>query len=173
VKLFNRIINRHLRFDLLQQLPSIDAKLIARNMLAQAYTFTYYNPTGRYRLKLSNKSEREVALTLLMFNRKYKNLVSQGDISDRSRMGNQSCFRNEQLAGVPFTYSEDFVLPVFGLFECDFIYLANPPHEFEKTLRDKVDMSRDLLMHLDKQLDLQIAVFRILSEYLVISSDQL
>jgi hypothetical protein len=55
------------------------------NYLGQAYNFTYYNPNGHYKLKLSNKPEKEVALTLLMYNRKFKLLVQQGDITDRSK----------------------------------------------------------------------------------------
>lgn len=90
VRLFNRIINRHLRYDLIQLLPTIESKIIAMNYLGQAFSFTYFNPTGRYKLKLSNKPERDVALTLLMFNRKYKLLVQQGDVTDRSRNGNKS-----------------------------------------------------------------------------------
>lgn len=173
VRLFNRIMNRHLRYDLLQYLPNIESKLIAHKHLGAAYTFTYYNPTGRYKLKLSNKPEREVAMSLLMYNRKYKLLVKQGDITDRSKMGNQSCFRNEKLSGESFTYTENFILPSHGLFECDFVYLVNPPHQDERTSEDKQDMIKDLILSLDGNIENQITAFRVLSEYLVLSSEQL
>ena len=173
VTLFNRIVNRHLRNDLIQLLPTYDAKLIAMHQLSSAFSFTYYNPTGHYKLKLSNPVEREVALTLLMFNRKFKILVDQGDVTDRSKMGNRSWFRNEKLSGVSFTYDENFVLPAFGTFECDFIYLLNPPHKDEQTSEEKLDMIKDLLMSLEGNLEQQIISFRALSEYLVISSKQL
>jgi len=90
ISLFNRVINRHFKQDILQSLHSLEAKLSVKEYLGEAYTFNYYNPTGHYRLRLSNKAEREVALTLLMFNRKYSQLVAQGIITDKSKMGNQS-----------------------------------------------------------------------------------
>ena len=89
-RIFNRILNRHLRFDILQSLPNADTKSIAQKYLGHAYNFCYFNPTGHYRLQLSSQPEREVALTLLMFNRKYKQLVAEGVVTDRSKMGNQS-----------------------------------------------------------------------------------
>lgn len=171
VRLFNRILNRHLRYDLLQYLPNVDSKLIAMNHLGQSYNFTFYNPTGHYKLKLSNKPERDVALSLLMFNRKSKLLISQGDVSDRSKMGNQSCFRNERLDGVGFVYNEDFILPHQGVFECDFVYLINPPQQDEVTHKDKLDMIKDLLLSLEDNLTAQISTFRTLSELIVLSSD--
>lgn len=166
-------MNRHLRYDLLQYLPNVESKLIAHKHLGASYTFTYYNPTGRYKLKLSNKPEREVAMTLLMFNRKYKLLVKQGDVTDRSKMGNQSCFRNEKISGESFTYTENFILPSHGLFECDFVYLVNPPHKDERTSDDKQDMIKDLILSLEGNVENQITAFRVLSEYLVLSSEQL
>lgn len=143
------------------------------NYLGQAFNFNYYNPTGHYKLKLSNKPEKEVALTLLMFNRKYKLLVQQGDITDRSRNGNKSCFRNEKLGGVPFIYNENFILPDHGILECDFVYLLNPPHKDEQTSEDKVDMIKDLILTMEGSIENQITSFRALSEFLVLSSDQL
>lgn len=110
-------MNRHFRFDLLQYLDNIETKQIAHKHLGEAYKFTFYNPTGHYKLKLSNKPERDVAITLLMFNRKYKLLVKQGDVTDRSKFGNQSCFRNEKISGASFMYTEDFILPHHGTFE--------------------------------------------------------
>lgn len=63
---------------------------MTQKILGEAYKFTYFNPTGHYRLKLSNSSDREVAMTLLMLNRKYKLLVNQGVVTDHSKVGNQS-----------------------------------------------------------------------------------
>ena len=173
VRLFNRIINRHLRYDLIQLLPTIESKTIAMNYLGQAFNFNYYNPTGHYRLKLSNKPEKEVAQTLLMFNKMYRLLVQQGDIADRSRNGNKSCFRNEKLGGVSFVYQENFILPDHEVFECDFVYLLNPPHKDEQTSEDIIDMIKDLILTMEGNIDNQITSFRALSEYLVLSWDQL
>ena len=60
------------------------------NYLGESFLFTYFNPTGHYKLRLSNPADREVAMTLLMFNRKYKLFTEKGDVTDRSKMGNQS-----------------------------------------------------------------------------------
>lgn len=142
-------------------------------LLGNAYSFNYFNPTGHYKLKLSNNADRDVALTLLMFNRKYKLLVDQGVVTDRSRMGNRSCFRNEKTNGVPFVYDEEYVLPEHGYFECDFVYLLNPPHKEEGTTEEKLDMIKDLILSLEGNLSQQIISFQALSEYLVLSSRQL
>lgn len=173
IRLFNRVMNRHFRYDIFQYLPNIESKQIAMKYLGESYCFTYYNPTGHYKLKLSNKQEREVALTLLMFNHKYKLLVSQGDVTDRSKMGNQSWFRNEKLSGVSFVYTEEFTLPNHGTFECDFIYLINTPHQGDETSQEKQDMVKDILLSFENDTDSQISAFRVLSEYMVLSSTQL
>lgn len=162
-----------MRYDLLQELPTTDAKLIAMKQLGAAYTFNYYNPTGHYKLKLSNPIERDIALTLLMFNRKHKLLVTSGDVTDRSKMGNSSCFRNECLSGVAFIYDENFILPTHGTFEFDFIYLLNTPHQDEQTSDEKLDMMKDLILSLDGNVEHQILAFKAFSEYIVLSSTQL
>lgn len=171
--LFNRVVNRHLRYDLVQQLPTVDAKQITMKQLGSAYTFNYFNPTGHYELKLANPVERDVAVTLLMFNRKYKLIVDQGDVTDRSKNGNRSCFRNEKLSGVSFNYDENFILPTHGTLECDFIYLLNTPHMDEQTADGKLDMMKDLILSLEGNIEQQITSFRAFSEYLVMSSTQL
>ena len=72
-----------------------------------------------------------------------------------------------------FVYNEDFILPSFGILECDFIYLINPPHKDGQTLEEKQDMIKNLLLALEGKVEQQIAVFRSMSEYLVLSSEQL
>lgn len=172
VSLFNKIVDRHLRYDLIQLLPSYDSKQSAMKLLKGAYTFNYFNPTGHYRLKLSNQVERDVAVTLLMFNRKYKQFVEQGN-PDTSQMGNLSWFRNEKTNGVPFVYNEEYVLPEQGYFEWDFVYLWTPPSKEGETPEDKLDMIKDLILSLEGNLEHQITSFKAISEYLVLSSRQL
>lgn len=70
-------------------------------------------------------------------------------------------------------YSEDLILPEHGIFEFDFVYLVNPPHKDEQTSEEKLDMIKDLLMTLEGNIEYQIKAFRALSEYLVLSSEQL
>mmetsp|Transcript_24544 Transcript_24544/g.24399 ORF Transcript_24544/g.24399 Transcript_24544/m.24399 type:complete len:149 (-) Transcript_24544:351-797(-) len=114
-------------------------------------------------------------------------------------MGNKSCFRNEKLIynnsstfegiistgdadssagdstkkGLPFIYSEDFVLPKYGTLECDFIYLVNPPLKEEETSEEKQDLIKNLLLGIEGETEKQIAAFVAFSEYLVLSSEQL
>lgn len=173
VTLFNRIANRHLRYDLIQTLSTYDSKLLAMKYLAGSFNFNYYNPTDHYKLKLGNPVEREVALTLLMFNRKAKFAIDAGEATDRSKFGNRSWFRNEKLDGVSFVYDQNFILPHFGIFECDFVYVTTAPHKEEKTAEDKLDMIKDLLQSLEGNVKQQIKSFKALSEYLVLSSRQL
>jgi len=41
---------------------------------------------------------------------------------------------------LPFTYTSDFILPSYGILECDFIYLINPPIKSEETSEEKQDL---------------------------------
>ena len=199
ISLFNRIINRHFRFDILQSLNNLETKQSVMDYLGESYNFNYHNPTGHYRLRLNNKSEREVALTLLMFNRKYSSLIGQGILTDKSKMGNQSWFRNEKLihknslsygssllspevdpetgefkeSGIPFIYNENFILPDYGILECDFIYLVNPPIKSDETSEEKQDLIKNTLLEVEGKVDLQISIFKSFSEYLALSSEQL
>lgn len=147
-------------------------------MLGNAFHFNYFNPTGHYSIKLSNQVEREVALTLLMLNRKYKQIIEGGDAkryigTDRSKYGNLSWFRNERISGVSFIYDENFVLPTHGTFEWDFVYLLNTPAPEDETSEDKIEMIKDVILTFEGNLDQQITAFRAFSEYLALSSDQL
>ena len=197
--LFNRIVNRHFRKDLLQSLHNVEAKSSVKEYLGEAYNFNYYNPTGHYKLRLSNKAEREVALTLLMLNRKYSQLVKEGILSDRSKLGNKSCFRNEFLIfksfnpyttpsmisndidtdsgesknRTPINIWDGFILPKYGILEWDFIYLVDPPIKDEETSEEKQDLIKNLLLEIEGKIDLQILLFKSISEYLVLSSEQL
>lgn len=47
-------------------------------------------------------------------------------------MGNKSSFRNEKHNGMPFAMDIDYQLPESGIFEFDFVYLADKPQESEQ-----------------------------------------
>mgnify|MGYP006101146365 CR=1 FL=1 len=85
--------------------------------------FSPFNPNGRYRLDLSNEVERRVAKTLIVINKGIAAKISAKEISDRSKRGNMSSFRNETING----YCDkdlDFntwAVPQQGIFKFDFV----------------------------------------------------
>lgn len=104
-----------------------DSKIHIPRILGDAYAFTYFNPTGHYRLNLAYASQRIVAETILLLDYKHKLLIEDKQIVDKSKHGNQSCFRNEKFNEVPFVFSPDWELPTSGVFEFDFVHLDFRP----------------------------------------------
>lgn len=96
--------------------------------MKHAYFFSFWNPSCRYELNLSNPIERDIAITLIVMNKQVIKRITQGELVDRSQVGNKSCFRNEKHNGMSFVMDPDYQLPETGLFECDFVYLADRPY---------------------------------------------
>ena len=141
------------------------------NALDASFLFTYFNPSGRYRLNLSNSYEREVAQTLLILNKEAVAMVEAGERADRSQTGNASCFRNESLSGLPFVWSEAWKLPPNGLLEFDFVYLVFPPDP--KLQVASLESLMPIFTREDTPIELKLKVFKIMAEFLVLSAEQL
>ena len=106
-----------------------------------AYFFSYWNPNGHYILNLSNKIEREIAITLIVQNKQVIKRISAGERADRSQYGNKSCFRGERLNGQSFQVTqEDWGLTESGVLEFDFINLMDRPGPEEILSDDKFDL---------------------------------
>ena len=95
-----------------------------QKVAGDAFTFSSYNPTGHYFLKLDNPVHRDVAKVLLYINKQNFDRIVKGEAFDRSQWGNKSCFRNETINKGELRWSPAFVLPQTGIFEFDFIYLT-------------------------------------------------
>jgi len=127
----NAIQDRHLRFAIAAQVAPEGANAVNRYLSAltskmggaPVLYFSPFNPNGRYRLDLSNEIERRVAKNLIVINKGIQARIVAKELSDRSKRGNQSCFRNETINGY-CDKDMDFntwAVPQQGIFKFDFV----------------------------------------------------
>jgi hypothetical protein len=64
--------------------------------MGNAFNFSFWNPTGHYKLNLQHPIEREVAMMIIVINKEANRRILAGEMSDKSQMGNKSCMRNER-----------------------------------------------------------------------------
>ena len=57
---------------------------------------------------------------------------------DRSKKGNQSCFRNESINGFKFEINSHWKLPPTGIFQFDFVTFAQQPSADELSPADDI-----------------------------------
>ena len=128
------VIDRHLRFAIgvqarhngeLGMLGCLSS--VKKRLGTSTFYFSNNNPNGRYKLILDDPCQREVTRCLLLINRRVNQKITTKQLFDRSQMGNQSCFRNEKINGVPFTWRKTWKLPANGVFEFDFVTLDQRP----------------------------------------------
>jgi hypothetical protein len=105
-------------------------------MGASAFYFSNLNPTGRYKLKLDDPVQRQVAKSLVFINRRVNKKIAAKEMFDRSQGGNQSCFRNERVNGYKFVWYKAWTPPQSGTFECDFVCLDQRP-SIDKVAHDR------------------------------------
>lgn len=95
--------------------------------MGKAFYFNFWNPNGHYELNLGNPIERDIAVTLVVFNKEQSKRIINGERADRSQSGNKSCFRNEKMNGQIFQMQSDWILPHNGLLEFDFVHVNDRP----------------------------------------------
>ena len=128
--LMNRIVDRHNRFAVVTHYQKAQRTLISKiafKMSRPAYCFNYWNPNGHYELNLANPIERDIAVTLFVWNKESYKRIAAGERADRSQMGNKSCFRNERFNSKAFIMQPEWQVPQDGVFEFDFMYLMDEP----------------------------------------------
>ena len=76
--------------------------------MGPAMNFNFWNPTGHYNLNLGIQEQREIAKIILILNKQVFNLITAGELKDRSQTGNKSYLRNEKLSGGLFQWTPDF-----------------------------------------------------------------
>ena len=167
--LYGKILDKQVRYKLFALLDN-EAMSLIQNYIGQAYNFTYFNPGGHYKLKLSNIAERDVALQILHLNFEYLKAVNEGEKIDTSKWGNSSCFRNESLDGIKFQYMPGWNLPRQGVFEFDFVYLMCNPEESEEISSEVYDKVKSFLRGVEAPIVEKIEIFRSIAEYSTFSS---
>jgi hypothetical protein len=93
--LMNSIMDRHNRYAIAAQANYEDEQgtMLLLSQLKQeigtnAYYFSSFNPTGRYRLNLNIEVQRNIAKNLLVMNKKMYAMVKAKEIVDKSQIGN-------------------------------------------------------------------------------------
>lgn len=106
---FWNLLDRHNRFLLLEPLP-LENRRHVRKKLGELYDFSPLNPTGHYKLTLTNPFEKTLAKFLLNFNQQGNSLMEKGELADRSQNGNKSFLRNESLNQTNFKWDMGKIL---------------------------------------------------------------
>ena len=104
--------DRHIRFAIAaqaymdsEQLMMMLMSQVKKDMGTSQFYFSVFNPTGRYKLNLNVGYQRDVAKVLMVMNKKVQPMIKAKEITDRSQIGNQSCFRNERINNHKFEMS--------------------------------------------------------------------
>lgn len=152
--------------------------------------FTPLNLNGHYRIDLSNSTElysimsnyRSIMEGLLEMNKNIVKLMEKNRLYDRSMHGNKCCFRNESLQlplnsadsalAKDFIITKDWKILKEGVLTFDFVclYLSRnqtpmTPEQFDNFLE---------IFNSDKcSIEEKIRMFKLISEYIWITSDQL
>jgi hypothetical protein len=146
-------------------------------MLGHSVDFTYFNPSGHYKLKLSNTLDRELALSLMLIDLEHSKKIARGERTDRSQKGNKSCLRNEVINGLTIMdgYKPgEFILPTQGFFEFDFVFL--PHNDPLLTLSDlELENTLKFFQEYGSSVDISTMIrgYRVFSEYLTLTCEQL
>ena len=130
---------------------------ISCHILTNQYNTSYVasllltvNPSGHWRLDLSNKVQRSVMMQLIALNLSESKASKRARRGDTSQKGNYCNFRNEKLADEEVEVNIDFTksLPWTGVLEFDYITTTRPPPEAEiisdedfSTLMQDLDLS--------------------------------
>jgi Ran GTPase-activating protein (RanGAP) involved in mRNA processing and transport len=103
------------------------------------YKFNYNNPTGRWKLDLSNRECRWIASQFGIINgEEQDHSKTQSGRGDTSQHGNWTNFRNEKYKGLPFVLTTIFFedLPHEGRLEFDYV-MTMPPTRCRHTVCSK------------------------------------
>lgn len=122
-------------------------------------SFNVSNPTGKYRLNMSNSIDRRILMRILEINKYEKKLRQQWKLLDVSQHGEkaqpmQGNFRNVKLNHLPVVMDVSWQFPRLGILEFDFVITRRPygictalnDGAFEKFLKEfkQLDVSAEL-----------------------------
>jgi hypothetical protein len=127
---WTRVIDNENKYEFLN--ANLDKKTkreFIGKMTFEQFKFNWKNPTGHYRINLSEKSSYSLMQQLIAINdteSRYSERYSRrGDTSQR---GNYFNFRNEVMDGVDFNIDREFTLnlPSNGIVEFDYVSTSRP-----------------------------------------------
>ena len=139
-KCYHKLDQSHRAPDLLDLLDR-DARNTAEKILGVvSSSFTRNNPTGRYKLNLKDKAEREVCMRLIECRSEQSKRLAQLEAYYKSRTGRRDpierTWRNCTFDKKPFDFDMSWKVPEKGVIEFDFVHLKKPTCE-DKPLTDE------------------------------------
>jgi hypothetical protein len=111
--LLMRTIDVEHRSVILRSLPERECHLVRQRL----HDFDILNPTAHYRLDLSVKIERSIAIRLSDISEMQRQKNEKLGKFDLSQSGNGQAWRNETLNGVPFVFEPTWSFPKMGVLE--------------------------------------------------------
>jgi len=175
IDLEDMAMSRYLTFLMFPRLGEL--LFMHKRMLTQL-DFNLENPTGQYKLELSQCSDYAVASQLLLLDAWEAAADRRRGRPDTSQRGNRSHVRNETYQGRPLSAMyqsvQEWTLPEYALFELDYVSGKRPPPDCKTVL--SADTFEDFLILLYDsacQPEQKIATLRQVSHHFFITSKQM
>ncbi|OQR94794.1 hypothetical protein ACHHYP_00911 [Achlya hypogyna] len=110
----------------LQGLDQIEQGYVEQK-LGKWIAFNPANPTGFYRLNMSNFVDRRIMLKLIEANVADRRFRAANKLPDVSQRGDNNGFRNARYNHKPISLDASWSLPRLGVLEFDFVVTRRPP----------------------------------------------
>ena len=141
---FSRLTEAERAMEMLQLLTINERKLVEKKLGLQAITFTKNNATGKYRLDLSKKPERDVCFRLLQINNSQQELLQSMDAYYATRKGGvrplvERTWRNATFDNEPHIFSSSWAVPQKGFLEVDFVQIIKPMSDVNLTTGEEFE----------------------------------
>jgi hypothetical protein len=112
--------------QLLGYLSSTEQKKVETQVPEELLHFAPNNPTGHYRLMLSNRFDRDICYKLLAIRNDILDVLKRDKSYQASRHKIEKVAFNVKLEGRSFTITSDWNVPNNGILELDFVYCLHP-----------------------------------------------
>ena len=128
---FSRLTEPERAIELLQLLTIRERKEVERKLGVAAIMFTKNNATGKYKLDLGKRPEREVCLRLLAINTSQQELIRSINANYSTHKGGtrhiiERSWRNAKFDDKPHVFSSTWAVPKKGHLEVDFVQVFKP-----------------------------------------------
>lgn len=112
--------------QLLSWLSTSEQKKVQMLVSDDLLHFAPNNPTGHYRLVLSNRFDRDICFKLLATRNDILDVLKRDKTYQNSRHKVEKVVFNVKLEGSPFVVTPDWNVPTNGTLELDFVYCLPP-----------------------------------------------
>ena len=141
-----KIVDKENMSEIMDCLNALEQRQ-ARRHLGTYFYFNPLNATGAYRLDLSDRYDRLLAVELTHHNRQERAIIIKEERPDLSQYNNFEFFRNVKYHEVgkgrakrimktkEFRYTNEYILPSSGFFECDYVSPIRPP-DYAEAIED-------------------------------------